>query len=626
MMLISTLVSLTLLIPVLGSILVFIAPSGKRKYFVFLFSGLLILVGCVLGGSYLLDGASEVAVTELPGGIDTWAITITALDFALMAFFIILGWRASSIRSSLFALVQLLLFGGFKVWHGSVETSGTPMILDGLALVLVMVTCVVGSLITIFAIHYMRDHAKRGRFFAFTFLFLGAMNAAVLSNDLLWLFFFWEVTTLCSYYLIYHDETDEAKASARLALEITLGGGVALALAIVFVGVELDTLELRELMGAQDLAGILLLVPAFFVLAGMTKSAQLPFQSWLLGAMVAPTPVSALLHSSTMVNLGVYLIFRAAPLIKLFTPMTVIVAGLGVLTFLVASVLAATQSNAKRLLAYSTISNLGLVVMCVGINTSASLAAGVILLLFHAVSKATLFLAVGVIDREVGTRDIDEMGSLLVRKPFVTRVILVGAVSMVLPPFGLFVGKWLSFEASTDMPALLLFLGIGSAATVLYYTNWIGHLISHDERRLKRTEPSSRYYTIPLGILTAIIITLPVLTPFLAADFAFLSLPDGNSDPSTDIGTELLGSSGYLWIAAILAALLLGLALPMYFINLHRKDRSSVYTCGEPYEPVVSVNYLGGDRLARPLTEISYVITTGLVISLILVPFIHEVL
>lgn len=625
-MLISTLVSLAVLIPVLGSVLVFIAPDKKRNFFVFLFSGLLIMVGCVLGGSFLLDGASEVAVSELPGGIDAWAITITALDFALMAFFIVLGWRANSIKSFLFALVQLLIIGGFKVWYGPIETSGTPMVLDRLALVLVMVTCVVGSLITIFAIHYMRDHAKRGRFFAFVLLFLAAMNAAVLSNDLLWLFFFWEVTTLCSYYLIYHDETDKAKASARLALEITLGGGVALAVAIAFAGAQLGTLELRELMRVQDLAGILLLVPALFVVAGMTKSAQLPFQSWLLGAMEAPTPVSALLHSSTMVNLGVYMIFRVAPLIKQFTAMTVIVAGIGVLTFLIASVLAATQSNAKRLLAYSTISNLGLVVMCVGINTSAALVAGIFILIFHAVSKATLFLAVGVIDHEVGTRDIDEMGSLLVRMPFVTRVILVGAVSMVLPPFGLFAGKLLSFEASTHMPALILLLGIGSAATVLYYTKWVGHMISHDERPTRRAEPPSRYYSVPLGALIAIIISLSVLTPFIATDFVFQSLPVGYTDPSTDIGTELLGFTGYFWIAAILVTLLLGLALPMYFIHIREEDRSPVYTCGEPYEPVVSSNFLGGDRLAGPLTDLSYIIATALAISLMLVPIINEVL
>lgn len=625
-MLISTLVSLAVLIPVLGSVLVFIAPDKKRNFFVFLFSGLLIMVGCVLGGSFLLDGASEVAVSELPGGIDAWAITITALDFALMAFFIVLGWRANSIKSFLFALVQLLIIGGFKVWYGPIETSGTPMVLDRLALVLVMVTCVVGSIITIFAIHYMRDHAKRGRFFAFVLLFLAAMNAAVLSNDLLWLFFFWEVTTLCSYYLIYHDETDKAKASARLALEITLGGGVALAVAIAFAGAQLGTLELRELMRVQDLAGILLLVPALFVVAGMTKSAQLPFQSWLLGAMEAPTPVSALLHSSTMVNLGVYMIFRVAPLIKQFTAMTVIVAGIGVLTFLIASVLAATQSNAKRLLAYSTISNLGLVVMCVGINTSAALVAGIFILIFHAVSKATLFLAVGVIDHEVGTRDIDEMGSLLVRMPFVTRVILVGAVSMVLPPFGLFAGKLLSFEASTHMPALILLLGIGSAATVLYYTKWVGHMISHDERPTRRAEPPSRYYSVPLGALIAIIISLSVLTPFIATDFVFQSLPVGYTDPSTDIGTELLGFTGYFWIAAILVTLLLGLALPMYFIHIREEDRSPVYTCGEPYEPVVSSNFLGGDRLAGPLTDLSYIIATALAISLMLVPIINEVL
>jgi ech hydrogenase subunit A len=619
---------LAVLVPALGAILVFFAPDAARRGLVLLLSGLLILMGAVLGLSFLLDGVGEVTIAagDLPLGASVWAIDIAVLDIALMVFFIYLGWRARSPRSAVFAISQLVAIGAFEVWHGSIEVSETPVILDRLSLMLVLVTCIVGSLITIFAVHYMRDRPNRGRFFAFMLLFLAAMNGAVLSNDLLWLFFFWEVTTLCSYYLIYHDETEEAKASARLALEVTLGGGVALALAIVYAGVELETYELAELMRVRDVPGIILLLPALVVLAGMTKSAQLPFQGWLLGAMVAPTPVSALLHSSTMVNLGVYIILRAAPLIKLFGPLTYLVAGLGVVTFAAASLLAATQSNAKRLLAYSTISNLGLVVMCVGINTSAALVAGVFILLFHAISKGMLFLGVGVIDHELGTRDINEMGSLVTRMPRVTWVLVLGAVSMVLPPFGLFAGKWLSFEASTNLPVLILLLGIGSAATILYYTKWVGHLVAKSERPLRRGKPLDRYYALPLAVLSTMIVALSILTPFLASDFIFPSLPFGYTDPASEGAASLLGSSGYLWIAAIFVALAAGLALPMYLIRIHREDRAAVYSCGEPYEPVISSSFFGGERLARPLSDLAITLATGLLLALMLIPFLEEVL
>jgi ech hydrogenase subunit A len=627
MQLIETLALLTILLPTLGALLAFPAGDKARKWVVLAFAAAIILVGGVMTLMFLYEGKGAVDLGKDSLGVDinAWVWGITALDLALMVFLLYLGARSRSIIAVVAAILQMVIVVGFEAWHGFGEAPAMPFVLDRLALVLVAVCCIIGSLIAVFSIHYMEGRAKKGRFFAFVFLFLGAMNGAVLSNELLWLFFFWEVTTLCSYYLIFHDETPEAKASARLALEITLWGGVALAAGIAYAGWKYGTLEMDKLMGMGDLAGLGLVIPALLVIGGMTKSAQVPFQSWLLGAMVAPTPVSALLHSSTMVNLGVYAIIRMAPLLKLYLPLSYTIALAGGITFAATAGLALTQRNVKRVLAYSTIGNLGLVVMCVGINTPASLVAAVFILLFHAVSKGMLFLSAGVIDHELGTKDIEEMGGLSERMPFVTMIIVLGSVSMMLPPFGLFAGKWLSVEAATQMPMLLLLLGVGSAATVLYYTKWVGRLISRTHATPKPAEPLSMYYKVPLGAIAAGILMLSILTPFFANSFAFNMLPADYASPHGSAAADLLASNSYIWIGAVFLFLAAGLALPIALVAVKDKDKAKVYTCGEDIEPQVAGHYFGGERTETTLTDLAVSVCAGLAIAVMLLPYIAEV-
>ncbi|HBQ27231.1 MAG TPA: oxidoreductase, partial [Syntrophomonas sp.] len=178
--------------------------------------------------------------------------------------------------------------------------------------------------------------------------------------------------------------------------------------------------------------------------------------------MVAPTPVSALLHSSTMVKAGVYLVVRMAPAYQ-GTYLSDLVAVAGAFTFLTASVLAVTQSNAKRVLAYSTIANLGLIIACAGINTPVAISAAIALIIFHAVSKGLLFLSTGVIEHNIGSRDIEDMGGLVDRMPVTTIIVAIGVLSMFLPPFGMLVGKWASLEASTQLPLVALMFVLASA-------------------------------------------------------------------------------------------------------------------------------------------------------------------
>ena len=257
-----------------------------------------------------------------------------------------------------------------------------------------------------------------------------------------------------------------------------------------------------------------LLPLSLLAVAAFTKSAQLPFQSWLLGAMVAPTPVSALLHSATMVNLGVYLLLRMSPSIVTATSLNWIIALVGGASFLAASVLAITQSNAKRVLAWSTVGNLGLMTMCVGISTSLAITAAVILLLYHAISKALMFLSVGAVKERIGSEDIESMQGIRTTMPFVSLAIFIGVITIVLPPFGMFASKWLISEAAVTFPFLIFLLAAGFAATFVFYFKWIGTILSAGPGARSvswKDDPLPRNYKWTLGALMVGAVVLSVL-------------------------------------------------------------------------------------------------------------------
>jgi len=303
------------------------------------------------------------------------------------------------------------------------------------------------------------------------------MNGVVLSNDMGYFYFFFEVTTLCSFLLIGHDGTPLAVGNALRALWMNSLGGLVFVLAMVAVFTRYQALDLQRIIAVPSGGGIYLLAPALLILAAFTKSAQFPFQSWLLGAMVAPTPVSALLHSSTMVKVGVYLVLRLVPGIR-GTFLSESLAVFGAFTFLAAAALAVGQSNGKKVLAYSTISNLGLIFACAGLNTPAALTAAVLLIIFHAVIKALLFLCVGTIEQRIASRDIEDMRGLYAKMPITALITVLGVIMMIMPPFGLLLGKWMAMESAAHNLFVILMVALGSALTVMYWARWAGTLMS----------------------------------------------------------------------------------------------------------------------------------------------------
>ena len=414
------------------------------------------------------------------------ATLVDAGDFALLLLFLYYGFAHRHRLIQLLSGIQILLLIFIHLYFPQADPSYPVFHCDRLSLLLILIISLIGPVIVWQALAYLENHEKhlqikvtrRHRFFPVLILFLGAMNGVVLSNDLRFFYFFFEITTLCSFWLILHDRTAEALTKALQALWMNSLAGLALLVGLLACLKGYGTLDLQEIIqrGSTGIFGILPLI--FLCLSGFIKSAQFPFQNWLLGAMVAPTPVSALLHSSTMVKIGVYFVMRLTPAFQ-GTFLSYGIALFGAFSFLAAAALAVGQSNGKKVLAYSTISNLGLMFAMAGLNTPEALNAGLLLILFHALTKALLFLSVGVIEQHLDSRNIEDMAGLYARIPLTALITVMGIIMMIMPPFGLVLGKWMAFEAAARNLPVMVLLTAGSALTVIYWARWAGTLMAH---------------------------------------------------------------------------------------------------------------------------------------------------
>ncbi len=467
----------------------------------------------VCGGTvWLATLRAPMDLAALPVDAHGINMGIFCVEVAMSLYIIYVGLRARHAMIVVLTLAQMGLLGWFEFTAGAHLEVARNLFVDKLSVIMALINGLVGGGICIYALGYMREYHevahrevrdRRPLFFALLLIFMGAMFGLIFSNNLMWLFLFWEITTLCSFLLIGYSQTDEALRNARRALVMNLAGGLAFALAIVWCFQKIHSIELQVLLASNK--AVVLLPAALLCFAGITKSAQLPFSGWLLGAMVAPTPVSALLHSSTMVKAGVYLVLRMAPLIT-ETKVGMMVAMVGGITFVVGSLAAITTSEAKRVLAWSTIANLGLIVLCGGIGTYEAMWAGVLLIIFHAVSKCLLFLCVGVVDHKLHSRNIEDMSGLIQRMPRVAVMMLIGMAGMFLAPFGMLISKWAVLKAVVDAaPLLSVFIVFGSSATLFFWVKWMGKLLETtgpDVPHTKEFVPSEAVALYSLGLAT----------------------------------------------------------------------------------------------------------------------------
>lgn len=528
------------------------------------------------------------------GRPQTFELSSEVIDLAMFATEIILGLaviylgaRYRKYIASVLGTVQLILSIAFEFSFKEGIEVEKGLYIDDLSVLMILIIGIIGSLICVYAVGYMRDFQhhhedgpdRRSWFFFLLFVFLSAMFGIVLSNNLVWMFFFWEITTLCSFALIGYTRTEEARDNSFRQLILNLIGGIAFIGALIALADREGILSLEELLSVPgSIEGYVLLAVMLLALAGMVKSAQMPFHTWLLGAMVAPTPTSALLHSSTMVKAGVFMLLKLSPLLHGSIGGDMVMA-VGGITFLLASMAAVSQSNAKRVLAYSTIANLGLIVACAGVGTPEAVWAGVMLTVFHAMTKSLLFLCVGTAEHHIGSRDIEDMDGLFERMPRLARIMMVGIAAMFLAPFGMLISKWsamVAFVDPDDIMSVLLIgcVAFGSAVTGFYWTKWLGKL-SCSAKGVEDIEGSVRPQE------WTVLVSLATMTVLIC--FAFPLVSDGLVEPwisqafLQDPSIDILQVQNMPLILIFIAALVL-MFVP--FFGRGKVPESDVYMSG----------------------------------------------
>lgn len=396
--------------------------------------------------------------------------------------------------------------------------------LDGLALLFALLILLIGMLIIVYARYYLGSKDSTGRFFAYLLMFMGSMLGIVLSENLLQLVVFWELTSLTSFLLIsYWQYRQDARQGARMALAITGAGGLALLGGALLLGNIVGSYQLTDVLAAGDLIrghGLYLPMLILVLLGVFTKSAQFPFHFWLPHAMSAPTPVSAYLHSATMVKAGIFLLARLFPALSGTPEWIWLVSSAGMTTLLIGAYVALFKHDLKGLLAYSTLSHLGLITLLFGFSTNMALVAAIFHIINHATFKGSLFMVAGIIDHESGTRDMRKLNGLFRMMPHTAILAMVAAAAMAgVPLLNGFLSKEMFFEVTLDASnttlaawSIPVLVTIAATFSVAYSLRFIHDVFFNGEPiDLPKTphEPP-RFMKIPVDILVVICLVVGV--------------------------------------------------------------------------------------------------------------------
>ena len=452
--------------------------------------------------------------------------------------------------------------------------------MDGLAWLFSIMVLGIGLLVILYARYYMSKRDPVARFYAYMLAFMGSMMGVVLSGNLIQLVVFWELTSLTSFLLIgYWQESNDARRGARMAFTVTTAGGLCLLAGVLTLGHIVGSYELETVLAAGDqIRAHALYLPALVLIAlgALTKSAQFPFHFWLPHAMAAPTPVSAYLHSATMVKAGVFLLTRLYPALGGTPEWTWLIVGAGATTLALASFFAIFQNDMKGLLAYSTISHLGLITCLLGIGTPLSVVAAVFHIMNHAIFKASLFMAVGIVDHETGTRDMRVLRGLRKAMPVTAALAIVASASMAgVPLLNGFLSKEMFFAETAHVGGsdnwtlsyVAVAMGIFSVAYSLRFISVFFGRLAKDLPQ-EPHEPA-RWMRFPVECLVVLCIAVGVMPERVVGDVLAVASSSvlGAAMPEYDLaiwhGFNLaLGMSG--------AALVLGALL--YWVLLRRHD------------------------------------------------------
>ncbi len=473
----------------------------------------------------------------------------TLLIFLLLPLVLLLlprSWQkkqALAIGATQIAVVVVLLSHIQSILQGDFPTLSFPWIpdlgihvslcVDGLGLAFSLLIAGLGGFIFFYAGTYMRSYNHKTRFLLFLYLFSLSMMGMVLSSNLILLFIFWELTTVLSFLLItFFHEKEKARIAGFQSLFITVLGGLSLLAGIILLGTIPGSYQLAEWISASSeikesplyLPGLILILIGVF-----TKSAQFPFHFWLPWAMQAPAPVSAYLHSATMVKAGFFLLLRLQPILGGTDVWHYTISFVGVLTMLFGAYFAITQTDLKATLAYTTINALGVLILLVGIDTSLSIKAAVLFLFVHALYKATLFMIAGYLEKKTGTRDLRQLGGLRRQMPIAFLATLLAALSMAgFPPMLGFIGKELIYEAQLQLPGIsgiILVLGVIANILMVAISLYLVYSIFFGVNRLPK-QPQIPRYISPM-LLVPMILSVFSLVAGLIPDYLGNSILKG---------------------------------------------------------------------------------------------------
>lgn len=500
---------------------------------------------------------------------------------------------------------------------------------DGLGVFLAAVACVIGCLAVIFSLDYMKGEAQCGRYYALVLFFIGAMAGLVLTGSLLLAFVFWEITALCSYALIsFHNDDPKAVAGGIKALIITQLGGIGLLAGALTAYTHFKSYEISALLGgASSLpAGVLAAIAFGFLAAAAAKSAQFPFQTWLPDAMEAPTPISALIHAATMVNAGVYLLARFYPAFAQVPGWKDAVILVGVVSALMAAIMAAYATDLKRVLAYSTVSQLGYMVFAIG---TGAVYASQFHLLSHAVFKALLFLAAGAVIHSAGTRDMRQIGGLGRQMPVTRLVFVIGALALAgLPILNGFWSKELILEEALQRGPLWAYLAMlaGAGLTAFYTLRCIWMVFYGTPRsKIHAHEAGPAMQTALWPLAAGALLTWLVGGPFSALLARTLPYHEIEELSTGQMASEILTAPATLLALAVVALGLLAwqfrrqLAfLPPRLAGLQKAAAAS-FGFEAINQAIVGLTRRAAEQLRRTQTGSLNINTAGILLALVLI-------
>lgn len=427
--------------------------------------------------------------------------------------------------------------------------------LDGLAWLFALLILGIGQLIILYARYYLSKEDNMPLFYSYLILFMTAMLGIVLSGNLIQLWFFWELTSISSFLLIgFWSHKSEARKGARMALTVTGGGGLALLAGLLLIGDIVGSYDLSTVLASGDLIREHAAYPIALVLVllgAFTKSAQFPFHFWLPHAMSAPTPVSAYLHSATMVKAGIFLMARLYPVMSGTELWFLIVSMTGLATLLLGAYVALFKHDIKGLLAYSTVSHLGLITLLLGMNTQLSTVAAIFHIMNHAVFKASLFMAAGIIDHETGTRDMRQLNGLWKYMPYTATLAMVAAASMAgVPLLNGFLSKEMFFAETLHQATLgslswmvPVLATLGTLFSVAYSARFIHDVFFNGEPATelpKIPHEPPRFMRVPIEVLVAICLLVGIFPSFFVGPLLAAA-------SSAALGSELPEYSLAIW-------------------------------------------------------------------------------